>query len=105
LERFMIEDAAETDSPEITLSHGLRCRFDQPHPRVERAEEALRQLRRRIETHLDQEERLSRIFQGWEACWSAQCDELRRQVARLESHLAAWMPKEAAPELSLVDGE
>lgn len=101
----MIEAAVDSDSPEVTLASGLRCRFDQPHPRVERAEEALRQLRRRIETHLDQEVRLGQMFQGWEECWTAQCDELRRQVARLESHLAAWLPRDATPELSVVDGE
>ncbi len=99
-----MSSAAETN-PTANVPAGLRIRLDQghPNPRVERAEEALRQLRNRVERHLDQEVCLGRLYQGWEACWTAQCDQLRSQVARLEAHLAAWMPTE--PELSLVADE
>jgi|GEM_PF-5786671 len=95
----------------LGTSGARQFRLDQPHPhRVERAEQALRQLRNRIERHVEQEVRLGRMYQGWEARWSAQCDEMQQQVARLETYLTAWLPAaDEAPTLSIVgsshDGE
>lgn len=75
---------------------------------LSRAEEALRSFRHRLQRHLEQEVRLGRLYQVCRNCWSGQHDELRRQVERLEAHLATWMPKaESSPALSVVgvDGE
>lgn len=83
-----------------------RIRLDRGHPRMARTEESLRSLRQRIEHQLDQEEQLHRLYQGWQQNWSSQCDQLQRQVARLEAYLTAWYPKDE-PELrlSVVNGD
>ncbi len=81
-------------------------RVDQAHPRMARAEESLRDLRTRMERHLAQEAHLGRLYHGWQQYWSEQCDQLQRQVARLEAHIATWLPQPVtAPVLSVVDGE
>lgn len=68
-----------------------------------RAEDALRGLRQRLERHAEQEFRLGRLYRIWQDCWTTQHDQLRRQVERLEAHLATWMPQaDSSPSLSLV---
>ena len=91
---------------ETPTKSNVVLRLDRAHPRISRAEESLRVLRQQLARHLDQEDQLGRLYQGWQQCWSFQCDQMQRQVARLEAHLAAWMPQsDAAPVLSVVDGE
>lgn len=98
---FLAADAAE----EIP-SKDLCIRLDRAHPRLARTEESLRSLRQRIERQFDQEEQLNRLYQGWQQNWSFQCDQLQRQVARLEAYLAAWCPREDnIRRLSVVAGD
>lgn len=101
------QDAAV--QPQIRTSDTTRTfRLDNAHPRISRAEDSLRDLRQRMERHMDQEVHLGRLYQGWQQCWSFQCEQIQRQVARLEAHIAAWLPRsEMTPALSIVgrDGE
>jgi hypothetical protein len=89
-----------------SLPTNLRIRLDRAHPRMARTEESLRSLRQRIEHQVEQEEQLHRLYQGWQQNWSFQCDQLQRQVARLEAYLTAWYPREDnGCQLSVVEGD
>lgn len=98
----------ESPGPDVaseSLPTNLRIRLDRAHPRMIRTEESLRSLRQRIERQVDQEDQLHRLYHGWQQNWSFQCDQLRRQVARLEAYLTAWHPKESGCRLSVVEGD
>lgn len=97
---------SQSEAAAESLPANLRIRLDRAHPRMARTEESLRSLRQRIERQVEQEEQLHRLYQGWQQNWSFQCDQLQRQVARLEAYLAAWYPKaEGECRLSVVEGE
>lgn len=94
--------AASDESP----TSNLRIRVDFEHPRMIRTEESLRSLRQRIERQLDQEDQLHRLYQGWQQSWTHQCEQMQRQVAKLEAYLAAWCPREdAGCRLTVVEEE
>lgn len=94
------------DSAPESQPTDLRIRLDRAHPRMARTEESLRSLRQRIEHQLDQDDQLHRLYQGWQQSWSDQCDQLQRQVARLEAYLTAWLPREDhSCRLSVVERE
>lgn len=72
-------------------------------PLAARLEQAVTVLRHQLEQHLAQESRLQGTVDRVHRGWSAQSEQISRQINLLEGQLSAWMTAwEIPPQLSVV---
>lgn len=66
-------------------------------------EQALKALKQSSAVHLEQDQRLERLYCGWQQKWLTQFDQLRIQIEMLEARLSPWMTDHSrGPRLAVI---
>lgn len=66
-------------------------------------EQALKSLKQTIALHHEREQRLERLYSGWQQQWLSKYEQLRMQIETLEARLAPWMmDRTDGPRLAVV---
>lgn len=60
-------------------------------PNVRLIEQALKNLKRCVSEHFEQEARFERVCVQWHQDWRMQFEQLRSRIDGLEARLAPWM--------------
>ena len=60
-------------------------------PNVRLIEQALKNLKRCVSEHFEQEARFERVCVQWHQDWRSQFEQLRARIDGLEARLAPWM--------------